>query len=254
MGALPRYFLPATAWSTFPNLVLQGEEAHHCAVVMRKSADQKIEVFDGEGRWAQAKITEVIQKEVHLEAFDHGLTKPAALELSLYQAIPKGSNMDWIIEKAVELGIRRVQPILSARTVVRLDEKEKAKKVAKWQRVALEACKQCGQNWMPILETPMAFHEVFAKQNSSFDLKIIAALQPDSQTFQDLLAKFREGFAEGANCRIALAVGPEGDFTDQEYAIAREFGFQFVTLGSIILRVETATLYAVSVLIHELNS
>jgi 16S rRNA (uracil1498-N3)-methyltransferase len=123
---------------------------------------------------------------------------------------------------------------------------EARKKQEKWQRIALEACKQCGQNWLPQVHVPRSFVETLA-QLPAIDVTAIAALQPDSQSVKSILAGIDHPKS------AALAVGPEGDFSPAEYAAARAAGFVPMTLGPLVLRVETATLYALSVLSHELR-
>jgi 16S rRNA (uracil1498-N3)-methyltransferase len=152
--------------------------------------------------------------------------------------------MELIIEKAVELGVNIIYPVLTERTVVKLDAKDALKKQEKWQRVALEACKQCGQNWLPEVHLPKSFLEVL-RELPPHEVKIIAAIQPDSLSLKGIL--------QGSPKSAALCIGPEGDFTPAEYAAARASGFAPMTLGPLVLRVETAALYAVSVLSHELR-
>ena len=137
-----------------------------------------------QGTEATAEITAISAKRVDLKILERRQTPAPAVSISLIQAIPKGANMDWIIEKAVELGVNAIFPVVTERTVVRLDAKEAAKKQEKWQRVALEACKQCGQNWLPQVHAPAPFSSVLDTL-PAHDLKIIAALQPDSTLAED---------------------------------------------------------------------
>lgn len=227
-----------------------GDEARHCSQVLRKSVGDHIIVFDGAGTEATAEITAVSPKRVDLKMLERRRTPAPAVSLSLIQAIPKGANMEWIIEKAVELGVNAIFPVLTERTVVRLDAREAAKKQEKWQRVALEACKQCGQNWLPQVHAPAPFLSVL-ETLPAHDLKIIAALQPDSKPLKSVFIEPRSKNQEPRNA--CLAIGPEGDFTPAEYAAARASGFAPVTLGPLVLRVETAALFAMSVLQHELR-
>jgi 16S rRNA (uracil1498-N3)-methyltransferase len=156
--------------------------------------------------------------------------------------------MDLIIEKATELGVSEIVPIISDRTVVRLDPAEAARKQEKWQRVVIEACKQCGQNWLPTVGLPVTLPKFFASQPIA-DLKLIAAIEDQAEPLKLILAK------RTAPIRSALiCIGPEGDFTPAELNLAKENGCAPMTLGPIILRAETAAIYSVSVLAHELFS
>ncbi|HSJ04452.1 MAG TPA: RsmE family RNA methyltransferase, partial [Verrucomicrobium sp.] len=249
MGALARFYLAPSAWN--PDLlVLEGDEAHHCTSVMRRQVGDEITIFNGAGRWARCRMTSVAGRKVGLEMLEEGRTPAPAVSLSLLQAIPKGGNMEWIVEKSVELGVNAIHPVLTARTVVKLDRKEAAKKQEKWQRLALEACKQCGQNWLPVIHAPASLTEVLAGL-PEHDLRIVAAIQEDARHLKAILEE-RRGEGNAVDSAL-LCIGPEGDFTPEEYELARESGCLPMTLGTIILRVETATMYGLSVLGYELG-
>jgi 16S rRNA (uracil1498-N3)-methyltransferase len=151
------------------------------------------------------------------------------------------------VEKATELGAAAIAPLLSERTVVRIDESEALAKKDKWQRVAIEAAKQCGQNWVPAVAKPRTPKEFF-QAGEKWDLMLIASLQPDSRPIKETLAEFA-GKKLG---RVLVLVGPEGDFTPAEINLAKNAGCRPITLGPIILRTETAAIYCLSVLSHEL--
>jgi len=246
MASLPRFFIPPDRWN-LANLALEAEEAHHCVSVMRRKTGDEIIAFDGQGHWAHARLaSEVSSRLATLEILHSGTTTSPEVSLSLLQAIPKGSNMELIIEKAVELGVQHIHPVITAHTVVKLAGAEAAKKQVKWQRVALEACKQCGQNWQPIVHTPVTYDSVWEKL-PPYDLKLVAAIQNDAVSLKKAVTSLQQP------ARTALiAIGPEGDFSDKEYQRARQFGCQPITLGPIILRVETAAMFCLSVLTHEL--
>ncbi len=178
---LSRFYVAPIEEATF-----SGAEAKHCTQVLRKCVGDQVIVFDGAGTEATAEITTISSKRVELKILERRQTPAPAVSISLIQAIPKGANMEWIIEKAVELGVNAIFPVLTERTVVRLDAREAAKKQEKWQRVALEACKQCGQNWLPQVHAPAPFLSVLETLPAQ-DLKIIAALQPDSKSLKSIL-------------------------------------------------------------------
>ncbi|QIF05661.1 16S rRNA (uracil(1498)-N(3))-methyltransferase [Roseimicrobium sp. ORNL1] len=252
---LPRFYISPNQWN-LSQLALTGDEARHCAQVMRKEAGQEIVVFNGAGAWARAEITSSGKERVELRTVETGESPAPAVSITLFQSIPKGSNMDLIIEKSVELGVNAIVPVFSDRTVVRLDGKDAAKKQEKWQRLALEACKQCGQNWLPQVSVPVSFDAAW-RQLPQQDLRLIAAIQEDSRSFKDTLASVGgRGQQAGEKIRsVLMAIGPEGDFTPEEYAAARgAHDCLPVSLGSIILRVETAAMYCLSVLRHELGA
>ena len=160
--------------------------------------------------------------------------------------------MELIVQKAVEIGAAEIAPIISDRTVVQLDSESVAQKQSKWQQIAVEAAKQCGQNWLPRVHPPRKLDEFFSGAvDGAFDLRLIGSLQPDAQNFKKILADYS---SEHGNrpCSALMLIGPEGDFTPAELGLARRHGCQPITLGPIILRVETAAIYCLSILSYEL--
>ncbi len=246
--SLPRFHLPASEW---PAVGLTGDEAKHCVQVLRRGVGDKISIFDGAGASATAEIIAASAKRVDLRVLETRQTPPPAVSIVLIQSVPKGANMELIIEKAVELGVNAIHPVLTERTVVKLDAKEALKKQEKWQRIALEACKQCGQNWLPMVHTPVSLKESLQRL-PAFDLKLVAALEDDARPLKAILianSKFKIQNSKS----VAVAIGPEGDFSLAEYEALRTAGFLPMSLGSIILRVETATMFSLSILSHELR-
>ena len=243
-----RFYLPASSWN-LENLVLTGEEAHHCLDVMRCREGDRVILFNGVGTEAETEITGTTKGTVTVKATLVSETARPPAILTLGQAIPKGKNMDLIIQKATELGVSRIVPLLSERTVVQLDGEDPAKKQQKWQRVAIEACKQCGQNWVPEVQVPTKI-EAFAKQSKD-PLKLIAAISPEARNLKSILAA-REQEQTSRAAAASLMIGPEGDFTPAEVSQALSFGFAPLSLGPIILRSETAAIYALSITGYEL--
>lgn len=249
--ALPRFHLRPAAWQP-DALALEGDEARHCTSVMRRSVGDEVTVFNGQGMWARTRIVTVTGKRVELACLESGRTPPPAVAITLLQAIPKGANMDLIIEKAVELGVNEIIPVFTERTVVKLDAKDAARKRDKWQRLALEACKQCGQNWLPAIHAPQSFDAAW-HHLPAHELRLIAAIQEDAKPLKAVLSGDLKSQITGLRS-VLIAIGPEGDFTTAEYALARQQGCLPVSLGPIVLRVETAAMFCLSVLAHELRA
>lgn len=231
---MPRFFLPPSDW---PSATLTGDEAKHFAQVLRGKAGDTITVFDGHGRRADAEVLHVSKHEVGLKLGDAFTPAPPLPAITLAQAIPKGKNMDLIVQKAVELGVSRIQPLVTKNTIVQPGEG----KSGKWRRTALEACKQCGQDTLPDVADALPFDDWLASHETA-GLKIIASLAPGARPMRDVL-RDHPGTREAT-----LLIGPEGDFDPAETEAARSAGFLPITLGDIVLRVETATLFCVSAL------
>lgn len=231
---MPRFHLPAPAWQDEP--VLTGDEARHLSQVLRMKAGERVLVFDGEGRRAPAEILDVARERVALRLGEAVVSPPPRPTITLAQAIPKGKNMDFIVQKAVELGVSSIQPLVTRHTVVQPGEN----KAEKWRRVALEACKQCGQDRLPVIADALPFDRWIA--DAPAGLKLVASLAPGARPFREVLAAHPDCVA------ATIIIGPEGDFSEGETAAALAAGFLPITLGGIVLRVETAALYGLSAL------
>ena len=240
-----RFYLAPENWNP-EALVLAGPEAHHCRNVLRLEPGDKIVLFDGRGRELTAEIISADSTSIQLRKLHEAMTAPLRCQITLAQAIPKGKNMDLIVQKAVEIGAAEIAPIISDRTVVRLDEESAASKQSKWQTVAVEAAKQCGQNWLPKVHAPQTMAQFF-QQSRRFDLQLIGSLQSDAVHLKEILAEYSDRPKS-----VLMLVGPEGDFTPAELSLARSHGCRPITLGPIVLRVETASIYCLSILSYEL--
>ena len=239
-----RFYLPPNEWNALSPALDEGE-SHHVLDVLRFGPGDHVTVFDGEGGEARADIVTVDAGKIRMRIGPKASSQPLACAITLAQAIPKGKHMDLIVQKATELGAARIAPLFSDRTIGQLDVKDAEKKRDKWREIAIEACKQCGQNRVPEISEPLSPKAFFEKQEPS-ELMLIASLQPDARRIKSVLAEYP------APRSVCIFVGPEGDFTPAELALAKSQGCRPITLGPIILRAETAALYCLSVLAHEL--
>lgn len=236
---MARFFLPPDAWTSAP--ALTGDEAKHFSQVLRGKAGESITVFDGQGRRATARVGHVSRDAVSLELGDV-ITRPAfSPSIVLAQAILKGKNMDLVVQKAVELGVSAIQPLMTRNTVVQPG----GNKAEKWRRTALEACKQCGQDQLPHIFDPAPIQSWLNQSRSTNSLQIIASLADGAFPLKE---KLRISQTPPA---IVMLVGPEGDFTGEETRFSIAQGFQPVTLGPTTLRSETAAIYCLSAAIYE---
>ena len=223
------------------SLSVQGEEAHHALRVMRMRVGDVCEVFNGRGQAVRARVVHATGSLMELESLEMLPPLPPVVGMTLGIAIPKGALMDLIVQKAVELGVRRIVPLITERTIVRLSPKEAAAKAEKWRRTALEACKQCGVNELPQVETPQPYTD-FLQRTDIRGLRVQCAILPQARPLREVL---EAGRAAG-HAEAALLIGPEGDFSPAEYAAGEAAGYAPVSLGGIILRVETAVFFALA--------
>ncbi|MEO5714689.1 MAG: 16S rRNA (uracil(1498)-N(3))-methyltransferase [Luteolibacter sp.] len=238
---MARFYLPQESWQESP--ALSGDEARHLSQVLRTKAGETVTVFDGLGRRAFAEVLSVSRDRVPLKIGEILSSKSPLPAITLAQAIPKGKNMDLIVQKSVELGVAAIQPLVTRYTVVQPGEG----KSDKWRRNALEACKQCGQDTLPEIADPLPFTRWIASQSGTPGLKLIASLAAGALPLRETLLQ-HPGTAEAT-----LLIGPEGDFSPDETTAALSAGFVPVSLGSIVLRVETATFFCISALRYQFN-
>jgi 16S rRNA (uracil1498-N3)-methyltransferase len=244
-----RFYISPENWNP-DALSLSGAEAHHVRDVLRMKRGDRAVLFNGRGREITADIVDLTGHEVRLRKLHETETPPFRCRITLGQAVPKGKNMGLIVQKAVEIGAAEIAPLISERTIVDLDKKEAEQKKAKWQQIAIEAAKQCGQNWLPQVNAPRKLKDFFSDAGS-FDLRLIGSLQPDAIHLRKILADYTDQHRDRPR-NVLMLVGPEGDFTPAELGLAKTNGCLPITLGPIILRVETAAIYCLSVLSYEL--
>lgn len=240
-----RYFVEPARWSA-EEMILSGEEAHHLLHVLRGEVGDQVTLMDGRGRQALARLAEVTRKEARLEVLQQTNRSAPPVEITLIQAIPREQKMDLIIQKATELGVRHIVPVVSDQGVVRLKPGEDAGKLDRWNKIVLSAGKQSGCWWLPEIH-PVAPLLDWLVRMPRYDLLMTCSLDPDSLPLREVIDTARTQRPR----RIAFLVGPEGDLTARERAAARNAGARMVSLGGQVLRSETAALYVISILQYE---
>jgi 16S rRNA (uracil1498-N3)-methyltransferase len=233
--------------------VLAGAEAHHALHVLRVSAGDRVAVMDGAGHEFLCAVRNNTRDQVALTVTEQRTAAPPPARITLLQAIPKGKLIESIIQKATELGVARIVPLLAERVATRLDQREAARKGVKWQAIAIEAIKQCGNAWLPRVEDPLTPADFLARQEA-FELPLIASLQGDTRHTRLYFDTFRKAHSGASPTSISIWIGPEGDFTPAEVEAIKSSGTLPITLGPLVLRTETAAIYCLSVVSHELHS
>jgi 16S rRNA (uracil1498-N3)-methyltransferase len=246
-----RFYLPPPQCQG-PTLTLTGAEAHHALDVLRTAIGEPVVILDGAGRELSGVVRAVDRKAVTVEVGQTHISPAPSCRVTLVQAVPKGKLLETIIQKATELGVSRIIPLLSQRVATRLNTEAIQHKAGKWQQIAVEAIKQCGQRWLPQIEAPVTLPDLLAR-GEKFDLSLLGSLQGDARHPREYLRCFQSG-AKGRPASIRLWIGPEGDFTDSELTAIRNAGGCPVNLGPLVLRCDTAALYALSILSYELQA
>jgi len=220
-------------------IISDREDIHHIKNVLRLKNSKKVEVSDESGNVYACEIFQIDAK-VHLAIKNKipAIGKNEEMELTIAVAIPKKAKIDAIIDKLVQLGVNRIIPLKTERVIVKLDKYKEASRFLRWKKIALCAAKQCKRNDLPVIEPVKSFKEVIANSNE-FDLKLIPYLEGERQTIRDIMDKL-------VGSKILVLIGPEGDFSAEEVNLALSAGFVPVTLGSLVLRVDTAAISAAS--------
>ena len=240
---MPRFFLDIHTPAAYPCPArITGADAAHIAKALRMRAGETLTLCDGRGTDYACEIAGFDNGDVLLSILSTApsRTEPS-LHVTLYQGYPKGDKLEWIIQKAVELGAAEIVPVVTARSVARPEENpaKAGRKQERWQKIAAEAAGQCGRGVLPAVSAPLAFRELLIRLEG------------------EPAVVFYEGGGESLSAlvtpgcsRLSVIIGPEGGFAPEEIDALREAGARVATLGPRILRCETAPLAALSILMH----
>ena len=236
---LTRIFVPG-ALAAGLQIELPAQASAHLTRVLRLEPGAPLTLFNGAGGEYAATLLPANGKHVHARITRHdSIERESPLAVTLLQGIARGERMDLIVQKATELGVARVVPVLAERSVVKLDAKQRERKREHWQAIANSACEQCGRNRVPEIGAPLPLGDS------------LAGLAGDSRRFllaadgDDALAQLA---ADGARQPVVVLIGPEGGLADNEQEFARAHGFVACRLGPRVMRTETAGLAALAVL------
>ena len=236
-----RSYLPPGRWSD-AEAELDEDESRHLASVLRAQAGDRIGILDGQGRLGEAEVVMPHKKRTTIRILAQALAAPVAPRKILVQALVREQRMDWLIQKAVELGMHEIWPLQTDQAVVRIRPEEAGKKTARWQAIALAACKQSGNPWLPRIAPVRGLAAALADVRGG--AACFGALQEDALSLPVFFGRLRQEHCP----QVAMFIGPEGDFSAAEVAALLAAGVQPVTFGPVVLRVETAALFILSAL------
>jgi 16S rRNA (uracil1498-N3)-methyltransferase len=219
-----------------------GPPANHIARVLRLKAGDAITMFDGRGGEYEARIDAIRKERVLVLVGAHrAVERESPLAVTLAQGVSRGERMDFVVQKATELGVRRILPLITERSVVRLDSKQADAKVRRWHSIVVAACEQCGRNSLPELSPPRRLETLLTKSDGSAQRLVLSPL--GEQRIGEL----------GIRGPVLVLIGPEGGLSESELSAALRAGFRAVRLGPRILRTETAALAAIAALQQQLG-
>lgn len=239
---MQRYFV--TNQPSPQQFIIDGEDRHHIARVMRmKSGDQIICVTE-DGKSAVCIIAEITDEQIVADVVkweeDH---VELPVKITIASGLPKGDKLEWIIQKGTELGAAEFVPFLAARSIVKWDEKKSAKKIERWQKIAKEAAEQSHRTKIPIVDAPVTIKGLI-QRSEQYDLCLVAYEEEAKHGEASVLARTLRNLEPGQS--LLVVFGPEGGMSTEEVSLLKEKGFLMCGLGPRILRTETAPLYLLS--------
>ena len=232
---LTRVFI-ASDLQSGQRLTLDGSAGNHIARVLRARVGDQLTVFNGRGGEHGAAIDEIRRDTVLLNVLEHrNVERESPFDLTLAQGISRGERMDWVVQKATELGVTRILPVFTERSMVKLDASQAAKKAQHWRGIAIAACEQCGRNVVPDINSPVTVYELLEKGATGAAL----LLSPGAPL------RIADVRADGG---ATVLIGPEGGLAQVEQDAAVRAGFTAVRMGPRVLRTETAAVCALTLL------
>lgn len=228
-----RVYFPELSADT-NEVVISDKAAIHLIRVLRVKPGHQLILFDGRGSEYQATVTTIVRKTV-MASIQHRkiISRESPLTITLIQGISRGERMDWLLQKATELGVSHIIPIYTKRSVVALDTKRLPSRMLHWQGIIASACEQCGRNTLPVLSQPITLPEVVARQPATN----CYYLDPESTRRLGMIGK---------SDNISFIIGPEGGFETEEKELMNKGGITSLAMGPRILRTETAGITAIA--------
>ncbi len=252
---MSRFFCPPESIKS-DRIYIKGKEAHHILDVMRLKTSDKVITFDGTGKEYTATIEKASNQEVVLKIVStKDRRQEPGYKVTLACAIPKKSKMDYIVEKSTELGVDTIIPIITTRTIVRLDKEKKLTQRLRWRKIAVAASKQCGRNTVPEVEMPQTLKGLLDRVKG-YDLAILACLEDKRMDFREVINRnisdFRKKYTSESK-GVIIFIGPEGGFTPEEIKNAKSAGCSSISLGYTVLKTDTAAVATLAILAYELK-
>lgn len=244
---MPKFFVDQKQIDN-DSIIIRGEDAHHIARSLRMAVGECITVSDmnyNEYKCILDKITDAEVKAVITEKYKSDVESP--VKIHLYQALPKGEKLDFIIQKSVECGVYDVTPFESERCVVKVKNDAEPRKTERRNKIALEAAKQCGRGIVPVVKPTVSFEQMLQGAAQS-DLVLFCYEGNETERLGRVLKEER---ANKEIKDIAIIIGSEGGFSEKEAEIAKSCGHKMIGLGKRILRAETAAIFALTCIVYE---
>lgn len=228
-------------------ILIEGEDVNHIAKVLRLRSGEEISVSNGRGREFICTLAEINKKQVTCEINEEFQNQTEApIKITLFQGLPKAQKMDLIIQKCVEIGIYKIQPVITERVVIKTEGKDLSNKIERWRRIAEEAAKQSKRGIIPEIAEPITFDEA-VEQLREMNVSVVPYEKEEAKGL-------REALKESSDSKtVGVLIGPEGGFNEKEIEKCISFNVKPVTLGPRILRTETAGFVASTIILYEIG-
>ena len=248
---MPKFFVENNQIKN-DTIYIKDKDVNHIKKVLRKNIEDEITICNENTKQDYlCKITNIEENEITCKILKELETNVESnIEVSIFQGLPKADKMELIIQKSVELGVHDITPIEMKRCVVRLKEKDKTKKIERWQKISKVAAKQCGRNYIPKINNIENLKEI-SEKIKDYDVVLVAYEEEKENTLKNELELLKK---DNDNIKIAVVIGPEGGIDKEEIEVLKRNGAKIITLGKRILRTETVALNVLSIIMYELES
>lgn len=236
-------------------IYLIGEDVNHIKNVLRSKIGEKIEICDSEHlQDYECKILELKKEEVICQIIRKKEENVESnIEVTIFQGLPKADKMELIIQKAVELGVTSIVPTEMKRCIVKLETKDKLKKIQRWQKIAEVASKQCGRSQIPVIQE-VTNEKIICQEIEQYDIVLVAYEKEENNSLKKELKILKEMCkTKEQKIKIGIIIGPEGGIASEEIKLLEENGAKVITLGKRILRTETVAFHMLSIIMYELE-
>jgi 16S rRNA (uracil1498-N3)-methyltransferase len=245
MSKPPRFFIDPDQVRD-PSISVMGEDVRHIRTVLRKGPGDLLTLLDGQGREYTVRITTIERSKIEAQIIDRKERTTASPVVTLGQGLPKSDKMDWIVQKATELGVSSIVPLVTERTIVKIKDEEK--RVARWRKICREAAMQSDRPDIPMVEAIRPFGGFVEHLVPGPQTLLLLPWEEGTQPIKEVLRR-----TQGLE-KVVVLIGPEGGFSQTEADLAKKEGFHLVSLGPNILRTETAAVAVLSMVLYETST
>ncbi len=252
---MPKFFVENNQIKN-DTIYIKDKDVNHIKKVLRKNIEDEITICNENTKQDYlCKITNIEENEITCKILKKLETNVESnIEVSIFQGLPKSDKMELIIQKSVELGVQDITPIEMKRCVVKLKEKDKTKKIERWQKISEVAAKQCGRNYIPKINNIENLKEI-SEKIKDYDKVLVAYEEEKENTIKNELKLLKKDNQENnKKIKIAIVIGPEGGIDKEEINALEKNGAKIITLGKRILRTETVALNVLSIIMYELEN